>query len=262
MGGQAGRRDWPADTFALVRVSPARRPAARPQPQPHQQQTTAMVAANPLATDASGGYSGAPMAPRPTLTTSGGSVAMATTPPPPAAPEPAKAPALPTAPTNFTYTYNEATSHGGLATGAAHMAMSTVASITDTLAYLIPLGKRKQARGSGSADAAAAAAIASGGGAADAGKNEGAVPLRVMTSKFLATHPHRVHLPPGATGAPDPSVSSTGGGPPGEAAGARPAPDNVYMVFNVNTSLLFVDYTGLHRVRGSLCVNGHGREAH
>ena len=127
----------------------------------------------------------------------------------------------PSTPSNFTYTSTEVGSFG-----PAQFALSTVANIADTLSYILP--SKRKARGGVTSDGLASSA-------AEAARLEGALPSRVLTSKELAAHPQKAHALP---------WSST--------------PENVYMVFNVNTSLLLVDYSGVHRVwPGSLWVGFH-----
>ena len=182
---------------------------------------------NPLALDTDGGYTGPPAAPKVAMLSLGNLTPAAATPtsaapaPPPPAPAAAPAAVSNDPPANFTYHFNEATASTGLGT-AAHFAMATVTSIADTLAYLVPSTKKK-ARGATSGDQATAVALASGDSsrAADA-----SLPSRILASNQLAAHPRTAHR-----------------GPAGLLS------DNVYLIFNVNTSLVVADYHGAHRVR-------------
>jgi hypothetical protein len=197
-------------------------------PAPARAPSAVLVPANPLATDAQGGYSGLPGLPRPPVLTPSPALAGPSPEPAPApVPVPTTPAALPAPPANFTYTYADAASgQGGVGAGAAQFAMTTVTGIADTLSFLLPSARRK-ARGAADAAVGPGGLPAAGaGGSGGAGVSDVAVPLRVMASKALADHPRTVHPLPGVS-----------------------APDNVYMVFNVNRSLLLVDYHGLHRVR-------------
>jgi len=204
---------------------------------------------NPLGLDENGDYVGQPAQPRVALqpiTTTAQSVTVGASAasPSPATSSAAGKPSTPTAatthaapakpaaagagsgtpstPSNFTYTSTEVGSFG-----PAQFALSTVANIADTLSYILP--SKRKARGGVSSDGLASTA-------AETARLEGAVPSRVLTSKELAAHPHKAHPLPWSS-----------------------APENVYMVFNVNTSLLLVDYSGVHRVWGRRAWDGsHG----